>query len=62
MTRPDLSVLPADLAALYGGELHNVIAQFVGDQLVLPVEPAAVEFRRWLESQPAPAYLSAVAS
>jgi hypothetical protein len=66
MSAPDFSVLPADLAELYsgfrqqrlpnGGELFNGV-----EQLCLPVESPAAEFRRWLEAQPLPDYLGAVA-
>lgn len=63
MTRVDLSVLPADLAALYGGvvpdlERTEARSDLGAHQLVLPVEPAEHEFRRWLLEQPQPSFIT----
>jgi len=52
MTRPDFSVLPPDLAALYSGAVEP-------EQLVLPVESAVDEFKRWLLEQPLPEWMDA---
>ncbi len=52
MTRPDFSILPDDLAALYSGEREP-------EQLTLPVESAEGDFRRSLEAQPLPEWMDA---
>jgi hypothetical protein len=64
--RVDLSVLPEDLARLYAEPemLHacNIPTQVgISDQLELPVESAAHEFRRWLQAQPQPSFITEAA-
>lgn len=56
----DLSVLPSDLAALYADSETSADSAEVPpvEQLELQVDSAEHEFRRWLQSQPQPAFIA----
>jgi hypothetical protein len=58
VTRPDFSVPPVDLAALYSGDtIPDAGQSAIGHQLELPIDAAETEFRTWLLAQPTPEWM-----